>query len=44
MHLQIGDNLIDALGAIDILEAVMALEASSMKLIDFGVSTCRPRN
>ena len=36
--LQLGDNLINALGAMDILRAVLALETSSVQLIDFGVS------
>jgi len=34
---QLGDNLINALGAIDVLEAVLSLETSSIKILDFGV-------
>ncbi|XP_052269991.1 leucine-rich repeat-containing protein 74B-like isoform X2 [Dreissena polymorpha] len=37
--LRLGDNLINALGAMDILRAVLALETSSVQLIDFG-TTC----
>ncbi|WAR19635.1 LR74A-like protein [Mya arenaria] len=34
--LRLGDNLINALGAIDVLQTVLALETSSMEKIDFG--------
>ncbi|XP_052769382.1 leucine-rich repeat-containing protein 74B-like isoform X2 [Mya arenaria] len=37
--LRLGDNLINALGAIDVLQTVLALETSSMEKIDFG-TTC----
>ncbi|XP_052269992.1 NLR family CARD domain-containing protein 3-like isoform X3 [Dreissena polymorpha] len=37
--IKLGDNLINALGAMDILRAVLALETSSVQLIDFG-TTC----